>query len=302
MNVTEIKLKNRHTVITGECLDVLRTMETDSVDLVMTSPPYENARMYGELKYSLKGDDWVVWATERYLECVRVSRGLVCWVVAGKTVRYEWSATPALLMARLHQNGVKLRVPPIYQRVGIPGSGGPDWWRNDYEFCIASSKGNRPLPWSDNTANGHAPKCPPGGRPSHQTRDGRVNRAGKEKQSGDAAKPGREYKPPKRANAGNVIRLHGGGGHMGSKLAHQNEAPFPESLVEPFVRCFCPPGGIVLDCFAGSGTVGSVAEQWGRNSILIDERDDKHAGLTLIRKRLEELSANSEQITGGKSK
>jgi hypothetical protein len=39
-------------------------------------------------------------------------------------------------MAALHEAGFKLRKPPIFQRVGIPGSGGPDWLRNDYEFVV----------------------------------------------------------------------------------------------------------------------------------------------------------------------
>lgn len=41
---------------------------------------------------------------------------------------------------------------------------------------------------------------------------------------------------------------------MGSDLAHDNEAPFPETLTDFFVESFCPPGGTVLDIFCGSGT------------------------------------------------
>ena len=35
------------TIHQGDCLDILKSMETDSVDLVVTSPPYEDARTYG---------------------------------------------------------------------------------------------------------------------------------------------------------------------------------------------------------------------------------------------------------------
>ena len=50
-------------VILGDCLDVLRGMEDDSFDLVVTSPPYEDARTYG-IGFSLKGQDWVDWSVE----------------------------------------------------------------------------------------------------------------------------------------------------------------------------------------------------------------------------------------------
>lgn len=292
-------------VITGDCLVVMREMQDNSVDLIVCSPPYEDARTYG-IDFNLKNQDWVDWCAQRYAECDRICRGLVVWVVEGKTRNFRWSATPALLMADLHRRGVSLRKPPVFSRVGIPGSGGPDFWRNDYEFCICSSKGK--LPWSDNTANGHPPKDPPGGQPSHRLKNG----TRKSKMRENATEPkalaflngempagsklhtkndGSEmrvqcYVPPKLANAGNIVHCSVGGGRMGSAIAHNNEAPFPEALVEHFVKCFCPPDGTVLDCFAGSGTTAAVAKRLGRNSISIDIRDCDAAGETLIGLRL----------------
>lgn len=269
----ETKTESHPSIIYGDCLNVMREMETNSADLVFTSPPYEAARTYG-VGFNLKGQDWVDWAFARYVECVRVSRGLVAWVVEGQTRNFQWSTTPALLMADLHRAGVKLRKPPVFKRVGIPGSGGPDWLRNDYELVVCSSKGR--LPWSDNTATGHPPKYAPGGNPSHHGKDGRVS--------------GR-YKPPAKANPGNVIECHGGGGHMGSKLAHENEAPFPEKLAEAFVLSFCPEGGTVLDCFCGSGTTLAVASRHNRNSIGIDIRESQ---VELTNRRIHE--ENSRRI------
>jgi DNA modification methylase len=51
-------------------------------------------------------------------------------------------------------------------------------------------------------------------------------------------------------------------------------ATFPEKLVEPCILAGCPEGGKVLDPFAGSGTVGLVAERLGRHSVLIDASED----------------------------
>jgi DNA modification methylase len=47
-------------------------------------------------------------------------------------------------------------------------------------------------------------------------------------------------------------------------------ATFPRKLVEPCILAGCPPGGVVLDPFGGSGTVGRVAEDHGRNRLLFD--------------------------------
>jgi DNA modification methylase len=277
-------------VIQGDCLQVMQAMPSDSVDLVLCSPPYEAARTYG-IDFNLRGQEWVDWAMERYLECVRISKGLVAWVVEGQTRQFQYTATPLLLMADLHRAGVKLRKPPIYKRVGIPGSGGPDWWRNDYEFVICSTKGK--LPWSDNTATGHPPKFPAGGAPSHHSRDGRVNKP-RPQREGDVRRV-RTYEPPAKANPGNVVECHGGGGHMGSKLAHENEAPFPEKLAEAFVLSFCPPGGTVLDCFAGSGTTLAIAERHGRNAVGIDIRASQ---VELCGKRIAEVRQAVPNITG----
>lgn len=47
-------------------------------------------------------------------------------------------------------------------------------------------------------------------------------------------------------------------------------ATFPEALVEPCVLAGCPPKGVVLDIFFGSGTTGKVAQRLGRDWIGID--------------------------------
>jgi hypothetical protein len=66
-------------------------------------------------------------------------------------------------VADLHRAGFNLRKPPIFNRVGIPGSGGPDWLRNDYEFIVCTTRTGK-LPWADNTACGHPPKWAPATR------------------------------------------------------------------------------------------------------------------------------------------
>lgn len=275
------------TIHNGDCLDLMASDAIPTVDLVFTSPPYEAARTYG-IDFKLRGQEWVDWAHERFTACLSVCRGLVAWVVEGQTRKYRYSATPALLMADLHRAGVNLRKPPIYMRHGIPGSGGPDWLKNNWEWIICATKPGR-LPWSEPTACGHPPKHGPGGAPSHRTVTGaRVRKVQtRRKTHGERARDG-QYQAPKLANPGNIIDCGAaGGGNIGSKLAHENEAPFPEKLAEFFIKSFCPPGGTVLDPFCGSGTTLAVAERLGRNAIGIDVRESQ---VTLSHRRVKEHS------------
>jgi DNA methylase len=271
----------------ADCLHWMRTQPTGSITHVFGSPPYEAARSYG-IDFDLRGKEYVDWCVERFLECLRVCNGLVAWVIDGPTRNYRWSAVPVLLMAELHRRGVHLRKPPIFHRSGIPGSGGPDWLRNNYEFIVCATNGGR-LPWSDNLAMGQPPKYAPGGAMSYRLVDGSRRNKKDAKVTDDStngvAKSG-GYVPPKLANPGNVIRCSVGGGRMGSDLAHENEAPFPESLAEFFIRSFCPPGGVVLDPFSGSGTTMAVAAKLGRRGIGIDIRESQ---VELGRRRLAEL-------------
>lgn len=348
-------------LLSGDCLDLMRGMPDKSVDLVFTSPPYEDCRTYG-IQFSLKGQEFVDWCVDRYLECLRVSKGLVAWVIEGKTKNFRYSAVPILLAADLHRRGVKLRKPPIFHRVGIPGSGGKEWLRNDYELIICATHGK--LPWSDNTACGHPPKWAPGGEMSNRQSNGaRVNQWGHSINSGATVvesdgrvrsrgrrpshvlaerddfgftpgtkstpqsdrrkgaksrvkvhqkKDGTEvlretpqvmtldrdgtkqqsqvgYTIPKMANPGNVLKFIVGGGVMGHKLCHENEAPFPLTLAEFFIKSFCPPGGTVLDPFCGSGTTIHAAEINGRDSIGIDVRQSQ---IDLTKRRLEDVISN----------
>jgi hypothetical protein len=184
----------------------------------------------------------------------------VAWVVEGSTDDFSYSATPFLLISELHRLGVKLRKPCVYQRRGIPGTGGPDWLRNDWEPVICATKNGR-LPWSDNTAMGLPSEYYQPRTATNRNRDG--------------SRKNVTYHDPEIANPGNVISGLVGCGGLGWPDAHENEAPFPEWLAEFFVKSFCPPGGWVLDPFSGSGTTVAMAVKNGRNGVGLDIRADQ---------------------------
>lgn len=54
-----------------------------------------------------------------------------------------------------------------------------------------------------------------------------------------------------------------------------NETQKPEEIVQPLVEFSVPPGGLVVDCFAGSGTTLVVARKTGRRAIGIEKRESQ---------------------------
>jgi hypothetical protein len=272
----------------GDCVPWLAALPPDSVDLIVCSPPYEDARAYREAGQETgvarKTEEWVAWMLEVCAAASRACKGLCAFVVEGRTRGYRYTASPFLLAADLCRGGFNVRKPPAFCRVGIPGSGGPDWLRNDWEPVVCFSRKGR-LPWSDPTACGAPPVFGPGGAMSHRKASGdRVRRDKRVLDGGPSSVEEQSYKPPDIANPGNVIRCPVGGGMMGGDaFASQNEAPYPEKLAEFFVLSFCPPGGVVCDPFSGSGTTGAVAYRSGRRFLGCDLRPSQ---VELSRRRI----------------
>ncbi len=266
----------------GDCLEILATLPAKSVDLVITSPPYESQRLYLEdgedLGIARDTEEWCDWLVDVFKACLRVTTGLVAMVVGhGKTEKYEWSVGPALLCAALHKEGIIQRRPVIYERHGVMGSGGPDWLKARYEWIICATNGGK-LPWSENTACGKPPQWKVGGSPTHRSKDGK------------RAKRRDGYTAPERSNPGDVIdcgAVGGGNLGLGSKIATEGEAPYPEQLSSFFIRSFCPKEGVVLDPFIGSGTTASSAIQYGRKFIGIDLRPSQ---IELTKRRIKQAS------------
>lgn len=331
----------------ADSLEWMRGQPDGRFDLVFGSPPYVDARLYLEagedLGVSRDCFQWVEWMLQVTIEAHRISRGPVIWVAAGVTRdRNYWPACEGLAWEWHKLGGDHTMYRPcVFHRVGIPGSGGDDWFRADWEFILCFKHAG-PLPWSDNTACGHPPKWAPGGemsyrnsagtrrnqwvaktggsasrnvagemvpgkRPSHVVISGRDQWGGTPtKTSGEGRKRSGESKVSEHfrhaedgsvkgsqardivaiANPGNVLSIPVGGGLMGDHRCHDNEAPFPEKLAEFFVLSCCPPGGLVLDPFSGSGTTAAVCEAHGRNCIGVDLRQSQ---VDLGRRRCSEI-------------
>jgi hypothetical protein len=290
--------------------DALRLPFPDRVfDLVIGSPPYLDARLYLEegLDFGIARGciAWVEWLLEVTDEALRVSKGLVVWVCAGKTDKWNYQPGPEMLLAEWFKRGGHAFRPVYWHRSGIPGSGGRQWYRADIEYCLAFKRPGE-LPYADPKANGHKPKWGLGGEMSNRGRNGsRVNQWGGHVAVTYANKKGRRVtqNSPNHvyagsahgqkddridalsaiANPGNMIHTSVGGGKLGHKMAHENEAPYPVAIPAFFIASHAPSGGLVLDPFAGSSSTGQAALESGRRYVGLDLRRSQ---CLLSRKRL----------------
>lgn len=247
-------------IILGDCLSVMRELPSRSVKLTIGSPPYvAKGERYGTKK-KWPTDEWVAWMLDVTREAVRISTNVVVWVVNGAVKDGRYLPACEGLVWEAYKAGLRCERPTIWHKNAPPNR--LDWFGNDWEFCLAfrpESGSDRYFDWQ---AIAEAPKFSSGGKFRQRTANGQ-------------RRDGNDYPKGKLARPRDVFRVTVGGGHLGSKLAHENEAPYPEKLVEPFVKCLTAAGDIVFDPFSGSGTTIAVAEKLGRRWIGCDIRESQ---------------------------
>ena len=73
----------------------------------------------------------------------------------------------------------------------------------------------------------------------------------------------------------------------------------PLDLVQYLVRLVTPPGGLVLDCFAGTGTTGEAAYREGMRAVLIEREPEYQAD---IARRMELAQSPTKRAAVAKTK
>lgn len=221
-------------IICGDNCEVMRTLPSESIDLVVTSPPYDDLRTYGGHSWDFYG---VAWNLKRLLK----PGGVIVWVVADATK--DGSETGSSFQQALHFKGVGLNIHDtmFYEKSGVafPGVGR---YHNAVEFAFVLSLGKpKAVNIIKDRKNQFVLKRP------------------------DEATARQEY-----GARYNIWRYSTGGGRIGDKAAHEHPAPFPEALARDHILSWSNPGDVVLDPFSGSGTTAKMARETGRRFIGIE--------------------------------
>ena len=256
----------------------MRQQSDNSVDLVFGSPPYaEKVQRYEGHRKNLKTEEWIAWMLEVTKEAVRISSGMVLWVVNGSVRNRRYLPACEGLVWEWYKRGGWSDRSCIWHKNSIPNR--DDWFVNDWEFVLAFKKAG-----SRSVFNWKAIAVPP-----------KHNSSSSFSQRYDNCH--RRIKSPrplnKLARPRDVIRVTVGGGHLGHPLAHQTEAPFPLKLAKHFVKACSYSGETVLDPFVGSGTTLQACWETGRRGVGVDIR---HSQIELTKQRSEQVHESARSV------
>jgi DNA modification methylase len=231
----------------GDCAEVLKTLAAESVDLTVTSPPYDNLRKY-------KGYTFDFEPIARELYRVTKPGGVVVWVVGDATIDGSETLTSFKQALYFKEIGFNAHDTMIYKKVaGATGSNYCYW--QAFEFMFVFSRGKpKTMSFLTDRENAKAPAI--------------VNwTVGHRKENGEK-KGKRVYELKEYGRRLNIWDYHTGG--KTSDTVHDHPAPFPEALARDHILSWSNEGDTVLDPMMGSGTTGKMAVLNNRNFIGIE--------------------------------
>ena len=245
----------------GDCLDVMSQMPSDSVDLIVTSPPYADARAhtYG----GVKPDDYVEWFCVRGAEMFRILKPSGSFVlnIKEKAVDGErHTYVLDLILALKRELGFRWVEEYIWHKT----TSAPGKWK--YRFRDAWERVLHFSKTKDFKMRQDSVKVPIGDWTETRLRNMSDNDR-KRQESATNSRIGRNisaWEERKTVYPSNVLHK--------PPICHNtgHSAAFPEWLPEFFINLFTDPEDVVLDPFLGSGTTFRVANSMGRDPIGIE--------------------------------
>ena len=233
-----------------DCVEGMKAIPDGSVDLVVTSPPYDRTRDYNGFSFDLH-------ATGEQIFRILRDGGVAAVVIQDQTKNFGKSLTSFRTVVDWCDNiGFKLFECVIYRKHGTEGA----WWtqrfRVDHEYMPIFVKGHRPKYFNKDPL-----KIP--------SKHGGKTMTG----SGNRQTNGRTTQTIRRAI--NLTKCRGTVWEYlmaGDKnpVKRKHPAPFPDKIPLDFIQCFCQPDGIVLDPFMGSGSTAVSAKKLGRHFLGFD--------------------------------
>lgn len=250
-------------IIQGDCLEVMKQIPNEKIDLVVTSPPYDEIRDYNGFKLNLHSIG---------IELFRVLKdgGVACIVINDGTKDFRKSGTSFRLAVDWMDIGFGLFETVIYSRDGRPGA----WWskrfRVDHEYIFIFFKGDRPRHFDKSHLAIPAKHAGETWHGTQRLTNGNLIPIQKRVQK-DTKCRGTIWKyESSKSEHNNLKNLH--------------PAPFPDKLAHDLILCFSKENEIVLDPMCGSGTTCVEANNNNRRFVGIDTSKEY---CDLARKRIE---------------
>ena len=239
------------------CIDGMQLMDAESVDLVVTSPPYDDLRTYND---SSKWDHEVFKSVADNLTRVLKNGGVIMWNVNDATIKGSESGSSfRQCLYFMDQCGLRLHDTMIYEKTGTAFASGPKSVRYTqiFEYCFILSKGkpktinliqDKKNAWAGYTSFGNA---------KTRKQDGTMHDPGKK------SKVIREY-----GVRTNIWKIKNSGGFgQSSKASYKHPATMPEELARGHVLTWSDKNDLILDPFMGAGTTAQVCLEENRNFI-----------------------------------
>lgn len=253
----------------GDCAKILAEMQGNSIDLTITSPPYDNLRTYNGNVSQWNFEKFQNIADELYR--ITKNGGVVVWVVGDATINGSESGTSFRQALYFMETGFRLHDTMIYKKSN-PVPLKSRRYQNCFEYMFVFSKG------SPNTFN-----------PIMIKKKYMENRKNKQyNKKADGKQIVHEYKAESDEKLMENIWEYSVGlyNSTSDKIAFQHPAIFPEQLAADHIVSWSNEGDIVLDPFMGSGTTGKMALLNNRNFIGIELEEDY---FSIAQKRIESV-------------
>ena len=237
-------------LILNDCLLALKEIPDNSVDLTITSPPYDNLRTYkGTLDWN--EDIWKAIIKDLY----RVTKrgGVVVWVVGDATIKGSETGTSFKQALWAKEVGFNLHDTMIYAKNSyMPLTHNRYEQQFEYMFVFSKGKPNtfNPIKIPSLTAG---TKRNRGGSKANETTYAERLRDEKTTVNSEKQKP-------------NIWFYD-----VGKNDKNTHNAPFPEQLANDHIISWSNEGDLVLDPMMGSGTVGKMAKLLNRDFIGIEK-------------------------------
>lgn len=262
-------------ILLGDCLELMKNIPDNSIDMVFTSPPYADRRKntYG----GISEDKYLEWFKPIAIEIKRVLKptGSFFLNIKPHTNKGERSLYVFELVIMLKKElGFLFVEEYCWTKNAFPGSL-KGRFKNAFEPIYHFTKN------SPNEITFNPVAC---GTPIKEESIARTYRkqCGAPKNgSGMTGMNTTNIRNLGLARPSNVINVNNVSNQFSDKQLHP--ATFPEGLVEFFVKSFTNEGDVVLDPFGGSGTTGIVCKNQNRQFILMEKMPEYYE---LIKKRV----------------